>query len=272
MKKVFSLILFLFFISIAHPQAILKGSVEQPQSQSQVGFKTKTSTQVDTLNPSNGKLNMAAFIARKSSYAVFFEDTTGTRISTADIWDREVGFTMAAGKRAYNFKWRWYRRDSLLATITAQGEMPSLYPLSHQGDYVRRGKISYQFNNNLVTVPQADRHNRRDSLFRVILSPPAFEFPMDLEILPLVPFKKTGQQFAIAFYEPGSPKSDYYLLTVTGKEYLEISGGLKLNCWLLRIDYGRGGYATFWISDKTREVIKMKEYFAGKYRYKVKLY
>jgi hypothetical protein len=101
---------------------------------------------------------------------------------------------------------------------------------------------------------------------------PAYEFPMDLEIFPLLPFRKTGQQFAIAFYEPGTAKSNYYKLTVTGKEDLALVGAQAASCWLLRIDYAPGSYATFWISDKTREVLKMKEYFRGRYRYKVRLY
>ncbi|RYF80082.1 MAG: hypothetical protein EON98_13860, partial [Chitinophagaceae bacterium] len=99
-----------------------------------------------------------------------------------------------------------------------------------------------------------------------------FEFPMDLEIFPLLPFKKAGQVFAIAFYEPGTAQSNYYKLTVTGKEALPLVGAQTVNCWLLRIDYAPGSYATFWITDKTREVVKMREYFRGRYRYKVRLY
>lgn len=232
-----------------------------------------SSAQVDTINTDNLKLNMAAFKEGKSSYAVFFEDSLGNRLTSADIWDRSIRFsTDASGQKLFHFDWTWWRKDSLQSTVQATGLLPSLKPLIHNADYVRRGKFAYAFANNAVTIPAAFQKTAKDSAFNVVLDPPAFEFPMDLEIFPLLPFKKTGQQFAIAFYEPGTAKSNYYKLTVTGKEDLPLVGGQAANCWLLRIDYAPGSYATFWISDKTREVLKMKEYFRGRYRYKVRLY
>lgn len=232
-----------------------------------------TFAQVDTLHTGNLKLNIAALKEGKSSYAVYFEDSLGHRLSSAAIWDRTIRFSKdAAGKKIYHFAWDWYQKDSLLAHVEATGELPSLKPLSHYANYKKRGKFTYIFNGNTVTVPDSSKHSKRDSTFNVVMNPPAYEFPMDLEIFPLLPFKKTGQQFAIAFYEPGTPKSDYYLLTVTGKEELQLNNSVKVSCWLLKINYGRGSYATFWIADKSREVLKMKEYYRGRYRYKVKLY
>jgi hypothetical protein len=229
--------------------------------------------QVDTINTKNLKLNIAALKEGKSSYAVYFEDSLGGRLSSAALWDRKISFSKdAAGKKIYHFGWDWYQKDSLLAHVEATGELPSLKPISHYANYKKRGKFTYIFNGNVVTVPDSSKHTKKDSTFQVVMNPPAFEFPMDLEIFPLLPFKKVGQQFAIAFYEPGTPKSDYYLLTVTGKEDLQLNNSVKVSCWLLKINYGRGSYATFWIADKSREVLKMKEYFRGRYRIKVKLY
>jgi hypothetical protein len=229
--------------------------------------------QVDTINTSNLKLSIPALKEGKSTYAVFMEDSLGRRLGSAALWDRTIRFAKdAQGQRQYIFNWDWYQQDSLLMHVTATGALPSLKPTSHYAYYRKRGKISFLFRNNLVTIPDSSYRTPRDSAFQVTLNPPAFEFPMDLEIFPLLPFKKTGQKFAIAFYEPGSPKSDYYTLTVTGKEELPVGNAGKIVCWLLRIDYGRGAHATFWISDKSREVLKMQEYYKGKYRYKVRLY
>lgn len=234
---------------------------------------TIVQAQVDTINTGNLKLNTSALKEGKASYAVYFEDSLGNRISSADIWDRSIRFTTDVnGARLYHFNWKWYKRDSLLTDVSATGFAQSLTPINHYGNYIGRGVRSFQFANNVVTIPQKDRHTAKDSAFSVKLNPQAFEFPMDLEIFPLLPFKKVGQQFAVAFYEPGAPKSDYYKLTVTGKENLPLVGAQKVSCWLLRIDYSPGSYATFWITDKTREVVKMQEYFKGKYRYKVRLY
>lgn len=224
----------------------------------------------DTINTNNLKLNTAAFKESNRSYAVFFTDSLGKRISSADIWDRSIRIN--ANDKTFEFAWQWWRKDSLLGDVKATGHYPSFKMISHEANYKGRGKSFYVFNNDVVTVPAAQQLTAKDSSFKVTLDPAGFEFPMDLELLPLIPFKKTGQEFVMAFYEPGTPKADYYKLTVTGKEDIELPAGTKLNCWMLRIDYAPGSSATFWISDKTREVIKMKEYFRGRYRYKVLLY
>jgi hypothetical protein len=229
--------------------------------------------QVDTVNTTTHILKTSILKEGKSSYAVYFEDSLGNRITSADIWDRTIHFsTNADGMSIYNFEWNWYRKDTMIAHVVATGERTTLRPFTHKADYSRRVPLSFAFANNIVTVSPDARHTAADSAFRVQLDPPAFEFPMDLEIFPLLPFKKTGQQFAIAFYEPGTKKADYYKLTVTAKEALVLPGGPQVPCWVLRIDYAPGSYASFWITDQSREVVKMQEFYKGKYRYKVKLY
>jgi hypothetical protein len=239
------------------------------------GFSQIGHAQVeDTINTNNLKLNIKAFQEGKSTYAVYMMDSAGNRMGAAQLWDRTIRFsTDAQNRKLYNFEWKWYMRDSLIGLTNATGLLPSLKPLTHKADYVKRGRSSFVFNNDVATVPNEDKKDGKDSSFRVVLDPPAFEFPMDLEIFPLLPFKSVNQKFAIAFYEPGTPQSDYYHLTIVGKEDVALPGGTKVNCWLLKIDYGQqGAYALFWISDKTREVLKMKEEFRGRFRYKVKLY
>ncbi|WP_461104659.1 hypothetical protein [Spirosoma koreense] len=240
-----------------------------------IGSFGSATAQIDTLNTTNLKVNLAAFRDGKRTYAVFFEDSaTGKRLTTPDLWDRTIRLvTSPTGQKTYQFGWKWYQKDSLIADVTATGVLPSLAPLTHDATYAKRGSRNFVFNGSTVSIPVAHRHTAKDSSFAVVMNPPAFEFPMDLEILPLVPFKNVGQQFAIAFYEPGSPASNYYRLTVIGREDLPVGGNARINCWLLKIDYGqRGAHATFWISDQHREVVKMREYFQGRYRYKVKLY
>jgi hypothetical protein len=236
-------------------------------------FFGPSKAQVDTINPRTLKLNAGALKEGTATYAVYFTDSIGNRMSSADIWDRTVSISTAAdGKQHYNFEWTWWRKDTLQSTVWATGELASLAPLTHKANYLKSGKFSYVFNGEQVTVPEADRRTAKDSAFNVVMDPIAFEFPMDLELFPLLPFKKTGQRFAMAFYEPGSARSNYYPLTVTAKESLALPGGQSVNCWVLKIDYGRGSSASFWITDKTREVVKMQESFRGRSRYKVRLY
>jgi hypothetical protein len=99
---------------------------------------------------------------------------------------------------------------------------------------------------------------------------------MDIELLPLLPFKRVGQKFSMAFYEPGTMSAKYYGLEVVGKEKLALPGDLKVSCWVLNFDYGTDGEggesARFWISEATREVLKMKGISKNGIRYKVKIY
>jgi hypothetical protein len=232
----------------------------------------QAAAQVDTIDTQRGGLNAKALRPGKASYAVYFEDSLGNRLGSADIWDRSIELRDSAGGQWYRFSWKWWRKDTLIADVISTGALPRLQPLAHEAEYKSRGHFAYAFQDGVVTVPAAQQRTAKDSAFRFAMTTPAFAFPMDLELFPLLPFKKVGQEFAMAFYEPGGQKSDYYKLTVTGREDLAMPGGGKAPCWLLRIDYGRGSYATFWIADKERSVLKMQEYFRGRYRYKVRLY
>jgi hypothetical protein len=42
--------------------------------------------------------------------------------------------------------------------------------------------------------------------------------------------------------------------------------------WVLKADQAPNGYTLFYIAQKAREVIKMKQFWKGMYRYKVKIY
>lgn len=230
------------------------------------------SAQIDTINPTNARLQLAVWRDTSASYAVYFTDSAGRRTSSADIWDRQVRRIRANGQTHYEFNWQWYRRDTVIAQVRSTGAWPSLDPLTHQATYAGRGQRHYVFSDNVVRIADSARHTRQDSLFSVRLQPVAFAFPMDLELLPMLPIRRIGQQFAVAFYEPGSPSSAYYPVQVTGRERLALPGRAKIDCWLVRIDYQPGSYATFWISERSRQVIKMREYARGRYRYKVLLY
>lgn len=229
--------------------------------------------QVDTINTSSNSLNMQAFHDQQKTYVVYWEDSLGNTMSTPDLWKRSIKGSKATGSNSlFIFDWQWYKQDSLYAHIRASGELTSMKPIWHHADYFKRGKFTVGYTNNEVTIPDSAQRHPHHRDFKVVLKYPAFEFPMDMEIFALLPYKKIGQQFVIPFYEPGSKASNYYKLTVTGKEKLILHGAAAIQCWLLRIDYAPDSYATFWIADKPREVVKMKEYYQGKYRYKIKLF
>ncbi|MGC4021127.1 MAG: hypothetical protein QM734_03870 [Cyclobacteriaceae bacterium] len=229
--------------------------------------------QTDTITTKNLKLNLSKVGSLKHSYAVFFTDSLGNRLSTADIWDREGNVSKNNdGSSSYTFKWKWFRSDTLLMEAGATCKYPSMEP----SDYFftrKKQKNVVKYSNNIANVAGKSRKTQRDTTYNVNVGLAAFAFPMDLELFAMLPFKKVGQQFIVPFYEPASPKADYYKCSVIGKDYLKLTDDTKVMCWIMKIDYGfKGAHAKFWITDSSREVIKMQEYFNGRYRYKVKLY
>lgn len=230
-------------------------------------------SQVDTITTKNLKLNLSKAEASNHSYAVFFTDTSGNRLTTADIWDREVNVIKKPdGSKVYTFHWKWFAKDSLLMEANSVCDYPSLQPIEYTASR-KKQKLTVKYSNNMATVEGKSRKTQRDTTYRVNVGMPAFAFPMDMELFGMLPFKKVGQQFIIPFYEPGSPRASYYKCSVIGKEFLSLTKDTNVMCWLMKIDYGmNGAYSTFWISESSREMLKMQGYFNGKYRYKIKLY
>lgn len=231
-------------------------------------FQTSVFAQTDTITPISQKLLTEKLTSFKSTYLVYWEDENGNVSGSAELWKREL----QVDKNEYRFDWKWYKNDTLYAHIKNIGKRLNMKPKLHHVNYFKKGKFTVAFNNGVVSIPDSAQTKESHKSFKVNLQPLAFAFPMDLEILALLPFKHAGQQFAIAFYEPGSQQSAFYNATVTEKTELTLPANQKTLCWVLRLNYAPNSYADFWIASKTLEVLKMKEYYNGKYRYKIKLY
>lgn len=95
---------------------------------------------------------------------------------------------------------------------------------------------------------------------------------LDLEVFPLLPYKE-GRTFAINFYDPGFGAAKLVYYAVTGSQKLTGFDGQAIDCWtLVHTDNERGSNKeVFYISKKTREVLKLEQEFSGRFRYKIKL-
>ena len=224
---------------------------------------------LDTITTKNQKLDVRKIVPVKHSYAVFFTDSVGNRTSSADIWDREIRITKnAAGKDVYAFERKWWRKDSLFFQTQGQCAFPSLELI----EYSKAPSLMVKNENGTLNVKAVTR-SKTDTAFTILFDGKAFTFPMDLEFFGLLPMQSVGQKFSVPFYEPGSPKYSYYTCTVVGKELLRLQENATIECWMLQIDYGRAdSYATFWISTASGEVLKMQEFFSGRFRYKIKMF
>ena len=92
----------------------------------------------------------------------------------------------------------------------------------------------------------------------------------DLVVYSMLPYK-ANRTFLINYYDPGFGKPVEVPYTVTGSGVLTDRGGSGIDCWTLE-HTDENGTEKFWISKKTREVLKEEDH--GKnwgYRFKYKL-
>ncbi|RUO80732.1 hypothetical protein CWI84_03875 [Idiomarina tyrosinivorans] len=82
---------------------------------------------------------------------------------------------------------------------------------------------------------------------------------LDIETFQLLDFAE-GKSFQLNFYHPGSktgPKD--YTYQVIGSDTLHLAGLAAIDCWKLKIDYGEGNCAIFWIAKSNKQMLKMEE-------------
>lgn len=225
--------------------------------------------QVDTINTQTNKLLLQNLPQGKAMYAVYFTDSTGEP-GPIDLWVRSTATGTFHNTPSINFEWKWYHHDSLYRTVYDACDK-KLAPLYAWGTSTRTGIRAYNFDNEYKTAADTVEGNKANPK-KVQLTVPVYNWEWDMELFSTLPYKKVGQQFAIAFLDPNDDKPGYYLHTVTGTDELALNNQAKVKCWVLRVAYNATAYADFWISQQSHEMLKMKSYFNGRYRYKVKLY
>lgn len=228
--------------------------------------------QTDTIKPASGRLKLS--IPTKSTYAVYFTDTTGNRTTTADLWDRSLNFaTNQDSGKTVSWEWKWYRHDSLASHAIATVNATTLLPFQYQNFRQEKVFRTVSYHGKKAMTNGKSKFTGLDTAYTITLTVDAFPFPMDLEVFGALPIKAKGQRFVIPFYEPGTSSTGWYTYTVQGSTELELAKGLTIACWLLRSeDDTPGNYQLFYIAKKSGEVLKMEQRFNSIFRYKVKLY
>jgi hypothetical protein len=92
----------------------------------------------------------------------------------------------------------------------------------------------------------------------------------DIVIYSMLPYKE-NRTFLINYYDPGFGAPVEVPYTVTGSGPLTDRGGEKVDCWILQQTDENGSTARFWISKKTKEVLKEEDHGKFGYRFKFKL-
>lgn len=235
-------------------------------------FHNNGVAQVDTIHAKNNKLQLKNLKVGTVDYLVYFVDSATNKRTVGDLWQRKTQLVNFKGQQAIAFTWNWVRHDTLSATVINICDLKTMAPIYRNGNYRGRGVLAYDFKDQLMVPSDTVANNLAIKKGNTALTIPVLSWELDLETYPLLPIKKVGQQFDISFFDPNEKAPTYHRYEVVGKEELQLNSDVKVNCWMLKVNYGRGSHATFWLAEKSKEVVKMKEYFNGKYRFKVRQY
>ncbi|PSL43454.1 hypothetical protein CLV51_108144 [Chitinophaga niastensis] len=235
-------------------------------------FASIVFAQTDTINASNHKLVMSRVKTQTASYLVYLMDSATQKPGYTDLWVRSLRTTTRDNKPVVAFKWQWYRHDSIAREVTGVADAATFAPIFESTYFPSRGILAYDFKNGYMMKSDTVAGNKVPDGKITKLDLPIFNWEMDMETFGLLPIKKAGQKFVIAFFDPNGPKPAYYTYEITGEETIALNGEAGVKCWTMRIQYEPEAYAIFWITKQSHEMIKLKEYFKGKYRFKVKLY
>lgn len=156
----------------------------------------------------------------------------------------------------------------------------TMEPLTHKFWWKKRGTVSVSFENggsvsvNDVLLSDADTAKQMKAIwsaFKTAGEKYFLNWHLDVEVFSTLPYK-TGITFLIPFYDPGTGTDlETVAYSVTGTAQLAGYENQKIDCWLLEHN-SEGNKEVFWISKKTKEVLKLAQEINGTwYRYKIKL-
>ena len=205
------------------------------------------------------------------------------------FWTRTIKRTDYNGTAAIEITQEWEDKDSIMHIVKSISDAKTMQPLYHKTWWnLQRSRTSTAKTISKITVDFLSKtveHNGKllsnaDTATQVkkiwegytsSLDKYYLNWHLDLETFPLLPYKK-GVTFMIPFYDPGTASNfQKVAYTVTGSAALIGYDDKKIDCWLL-VHESKGNKEVFWISKKTKEVLKLEQEIGGKaYRYKIKL-
>jgi hypothetical protein len=230
---------------------------------------TVSAQEVDTLDVRNNKLIMSNIKPGTKQYLVYGVNARG-KTGNLWLWKRSVERGSFQGNEVLIFRQQWFASDTAnVRNVYSITSAKDLQPIYHYAKNATRVE-GFEFSKNKIEGSDTVAGNNQKDL-DVTTEVLPYNWELDLETFQAFPLKK-GKQFAVNFYHPGGrTKPTYYIYKVTGEETIAGSNNQSIDCWTLKIDYAENSWAIFWISKKSKEVIKMQEMFNGNYRYKVLL-
>lgn len=223
----------------------------------------------DTLDVNHPALIMKNLKSGMKHYIVYGVDAKG-KTASPWIWRRDVQPAQRNGEAVLILEQQWNGPDTSayreLYSIVSAKDFRPIYHYAKSS----RGTDAFNFSKGNIKGADTVANNTQKNL-SVDTKVLPYNWELDLEVFQTLPYAK-DKQFAINFYHPGGRSApQYYLYKVIGDEEIDGANDQKIDCWKLKIDYRENSWAIFWISKKSKEVIKMHENYNGYQRYKVLL-
>jgi hypothetical protein len=234
------------------------------------GCFTHSFAQIDTINITRNDLVTSQLKEGVHQYLVFFENAKKKKILSYWLWTREVKLSKLNNEAVIEINQKWLSSDTAayreVYSVSRQRNFSPLYHMVKSP----KGTEAFTFTDKEVVATDTVNGNKLKDFRKAFITPP-LNWELDLEIFSTLPIRKEGQRFIMNFYHPGGSEPAFYEYKVIGIEKITVADGDKVDCWKLKIDYNADAWAIFWISKKSKEVLKMQEAYKGNYRYKVKL-
>lgn len=212
-------------------------------------------------------------------YLVYFKNAKDAPRSQIQFWTRTIERTNQNGMPVLKIAQQWEYKDSLVHTVTSVCDAASMRPVTHEFWWKGSPVVNVDFETkqvrvNNVALSDNDTSRRAKTIwtaFKTVANNYVLNWHLDLEVFPTLPFKK-GVTFIIPFYDPGTvAPMERAAYTVTGDGKLAGYDDQKIDCWIME-HKSAGNMEVFWISKKTKEVLKLEQEINGSiYRYKIKL-
>jgi hypothetical protein len=243
----------------------------------------------DTVQITSANINTKVLKEGTHRYLVYFKMNKDSVRTQTQFWTRTIKRTDYNSTPAIEITQEWEDKDSIMHIVKSISDAKTMQPLYHKTwwkvptsrtstaktvnvttvDFINK-TVDYNGKtlNDTVSSNQAKRiwAGYKSSVDKYFLN-----WHLDLETFPLLPYKN-GVTFVIPFYDPGTGSGfQKVAYTVTGSAELSGYNNQKIDCWLL-IHEEKGNKEIFWVSKKTKEVLKLEQVLDGNfYRYKLKL-
>lgn len=243
----------------------------------------------DTVTITATNINTKVLREGTHRYLVYFKMNKDSVRTQTQFWTRSIKRTDYNGTPVIEITQEWQDKDSIMHIVKSISDAKTMQPIYHKTwwkvqaarnatsktvsettvDFLNK-TVEYN-GNRLSDADTAKQVKAIWTAYKSSIDKYYLNWHLDLETFPLLPYKK-GVTFIIPFYDPGT-SSNYknVTYTVTGSAELVGYNDQKIDCWLL-VHEDKGNKEIFWISKKTKEVLKLEQELNGRfYRYKIKL-